>query len=933
MRPMRLELEGFTSFREKCEIDFSRLGLFAITGRTGAGKTSLLDAMTYALYGRTTRLNKAVKGLVSQGASGMSVSLCFRAGKDEYRVSRALRQSAATARLEKLEQGRWRSLSGSAADIGDRVARIIGLDFEAFSRTVILPQGRFDQFLRGSRKEQRETLDDLLDMRIYQRMTQLANTKKNLAGELAAAKLAEIDASATAGARAEEEREIARLMAEEERAADTVDRLRRAFPGALALAEERKTRQALANELRAMQTKLAEAEAAAHSAQRDLDGRRARAETLERDLAALDYDGEAHIRWARLEQAAVRRRDLGEQLAAHERRRSAEERKLRDAEKTVAIAAETLAAASRQLRDAEQLRTSAKAAFDELRARHGSADAIQHVCRDMENAHSAGGELPRLREGIARLETRLAALEAGCEASAQAAAQAEAELESWRANYERWLARDRVAVLRQGLKPGEPCPVCEQMVHSPPAPIDTKELERARARRDAAEVELRRRRDALAAARAEAGGLPDRIEAARRERALRESAMEAAVARASRILGAAVGEDAATPLEALAAKIRAAESAAGEAQAGYERSAASETRASRAFQEAVNRQNLAASQTANIDAVTAALNAEMASLEEALEGAPPLAEISARLAACEQARRKFAEFEAARSRHANEVREAEARAVRCAGDVEALRDAQSKCAAAIRELDREIAGLEEQLRGRLGGMETPAAGDEAGQLGGIQDAAQKDLEAVRSRVERRRWAIQAIDEKMARNQRLREEIAQHNAEEAQYRDLATWLNAANFQQYLMSSAFELLAYEGSRHLKDLSSGRYAFAYDEAEFKVIDTWNGGDSRSVNTLSGGESFLASLALALALAESIAELDPEGGAVALESLFLDEGFSALDAETQSRVADAMQVLQGSKRLIGVITHVQALADLMPARIEIERTLSGSRARQIAG
>jgi exonuclease SbcC len=209
-------------------------------------------------------------------------------------------------------------------------------------------------------------------------------------------------------------------------------------------------------------------------------------------------------------------------------------------------------------------------------------------------------------------------------------------------------------------------------------------------------------------------------------------------------------------------------------------------------------------------------------------------------------------------------------------------------------------------------------------------AGQKDLETVQVRVQRCRFAIQSVDERIARNQRLREEIARHKADEALYRDLATWLNASNFQQYLMSSAFELLAHEGSGHLKELSNGRYTFAYDDQEFQVIDQWNGGDSRSVNTLSGGESFLASLSLALALAESIAELNPAGGAVALESLFLDEGFSTLDAESQSRVADALQVLQGGKRLIGIITHVQALADQMPARIEVERTLSGSRVRR---
>src|SRR4029077_10581525 len=129
--------------------------------------------------------------------------------------------------------------------------------------------------------------------------------------------------------------------------------------------------------------------------------------------------------------------------------------------------------------------------------------------------------------------------------------------------------------------------------------------------------------------------------------------------------------------------------------------------------------------------------------------------------------------------------------------------------------------------------------------------------------------------------------ARYRAEEALYRDLATWLNAGNFQQYLMNSAFERLAHEGARHLKELSTGRYTFAYIATEFQAIAKWNGDDARSVNTLSRGESFLASLSLALALAESIAELTPAGCAVALESLFLDEGFSTLDAESQSRVA----------------------------------------------
>jgi exonuclease SbcC len=388
--------------------------------------------------------------------------------------------------------------------------------------------------------------------------------------------------------------------------------------------------------------------------------------------------------------------------------------------------------------------------------------------------------------------------------------------------------------------------------------------------------------------------------------------------------------DAAGRLRALSERIRTAELTVVEAQSSYEGALRDERSASQALQDAHYNRKLILSQIGNIDEVVVSLRKGIASLEEDLQGAPPLEEIAARLSAVNHARQERAGLEASRSRARNDLKQAEELAARCARDAEALQSVQTRCTTAIQELDVEIGGLAEQVRGHFGGLEAPDSQDEAAHIHSVRVAGQKDLETVQVRVQRCRFAIQSVDERIARNQRLREEIARHKADEALYRDLATWLNASNFQQYLMSSAFELLAHEGSGHLKELSNGRYTFAYDDQEFQVIDQWNGGDSRSVNTLSGGESFLASLSLALALAESIAELNPAGGAVALESLFLDEGFSTLDAESQSRVADALQVLQGGKRLIGIITHVQALADQMPARIEIERTLSGSRVRR---
>jgi exonuclease SbcC len=987
MRPMKLELKGFTSYRERTEIDFRRFDLFAITGQTGAGKTSLLDAMTYALYGKTSRLNRAGKDLISQGASAMSVSLHFRAGRDEYRVSRAINSSTVThwptanpwstatttVRLEKLEQGKWHSVTGSAGEIGQRVERIIGLDFDAFTKSVILPQGKFDQFLRGSRKEQRETLNDLLDGEVYQRMVQSANGKKSVAAELASAKQAELDPAATGEAKAEYDRELAVLAAEEERAADTVAGLQQALPHALTLREKRRARQAAGVELRATRTSMAEAEAARRNSLRERDCRHAVVEALKREITLLQYDGESHVRLARTEEKAIQRDQRVEELALQQRKRSIEETKLEASEKAVRSAENSLARVAARLAETEELRRSAKAAFSELTARHGSADAAEQAADELDRSRSADGEIPKLQEALACLEARAAASPAEGEAARRAVAEAETEREGALARYEYWRARDRAAGLRHDLKPGEPCPVCEQTVQSPPTPPDARELARARGRWDAAETALEKRRDGLAAWRAEADALPGRIDLERRKCELLRSAGESAAGRASRILGmpanggaagreddrrrktivrptsgAAGREDdrrrktivrptsgAAGLLRVLSERIRTAESAALEAQSSYERALEDERRASQALQDGQHDRKLILSQIANIDDQAVSLRKEIARLEEDLPGAQPLPQIAARVRVLDDARQKCAALEASLSGRQNELKQAEESAVRCAKDVEALQNAEIKCATAIEELDLEIGREAEQVRGLLGSLKlkAPDSQDEAAQIASVRVAAQKDLEAAQARVQRCRFANQSIDEKIARNQRLGEEIARYQAEEALYRDLAIWLNAGNFQQYLMNSAFERLAHEGSRHLKELSNGRYTFAYNASEFQAIDKWNGDEARSVNTLSGGESFLASLSLALALAESIAELNPASGAVALESLFLDEGFSTLDAESQSRVADALQVLQGGTRLIGVITHVQALADQMPAKIEIERTLSGSRVRQVKG
>jgi DNA repair protein SbcC/Rad50 len=159
------------------------------------------------------------------------------------------------------------------------------------------------------------------------------------------------------------------------------------------------------------------------------------------------------------------------------------------------------------------------------------------------------------------------------------------------------------------------------------------------------------------------------------------------------------------------------------------------------------------------------------------------------------------------------------------------------------------------------------------------------------------------------------------------RELGQLLGANNLQTYLLGDAMRVLVEDGSVHLQRLSDGRYRLRAEDLDFHVIDAWNGDAARSVKTLSGGETFLTSLALALALAERLADLAAGAhGHEALESLFVDEGFGAPDTEeTLETVVQAIEALQAHDRLVGIVTHLTPLAERMPAQIKVRKAPGG--------
>ncbi|MFO0612877.1 MAG: SbcC/MukB-like Walker B domain-containing protein [Polyangiaceae bacterium] len=163
-----------------------------------------------------------------------------------------------------------------------------------------------------------------------------------------------------------------------------------------------------------------------------------------------------------------------------------------------------------------------------------------------------------------------------------------------------------------------------------------------------------------------------------------------------------------------------------------------------------------------------------------------------------------------------------------------------------------------------------------------------------------------------------------------YADLASDLGTANFQQHLQASVVRELTEQASQRLDRLSRGRYRLVVEDEEFWVVDRENANASRPAATLSGGETFLASLGLALALSDQIQHA---AGAVRLESLFIDEGFGTLDAEALDVAAEAVEALEEGGRMVGIISHLPELNQRLRAELIVERRPSGSSVVALRG
>ena len=817
MRPLRLDMAGFTVFREETTVDFSDADYFALVGPTGSGKSTVLDAICFALYGTVPRWGGArgIANALAPSAAEARVRLVFESAGSRYVATRVVRRDGrgnvktAGAGLQLMPPGfdttrldtgmslddLGEVLAGTPAEMDRAVVDAVGLPYEQFTSCVVLPQGQFADFLHAKPATRQQILVNLLGLHVYEEVQNRATVRATRAD----AQLATVDQLLAGLADADDE---------------TVE-----------AAEERlKAMRALTHAVEKAVPQLRDV--------RENEARLAAArDALDAELALL-----AQVRTpagsAEVADAVAEARARAQEAAEGVRLAEEHEEKVRG---------ELVAAG-----DQGQLGL--------LLDRHQELDRMT-------------GQVERLAGDVSAAEAKWTEAVAAADVAEAAQAGARQVLEQARLDYAQAQTLDRAAALRVHLKAGDNCPVCEQPVATVPSvpagsavQIAEQTGKAARAAAEAAEAAFKQR-DAVA--RELERGL-DRKRAQHEQQLSRLAEVRAALVDSP-------GADAVQNRLAELAKL----------QRKLDRAGA-DVRAARQEQRRAQRAVVAADEQQR-----SAWRAFDLARDAVGRFAPPPADRDnlsgawATLVDWAQAERK---------RRQADRRKADAAVAEAHEETVRARDAIAVLFTA--------AGLSE-----------PAGRADADLIRSAAVAAERAEAAWQRLVDRREQARELNLQRVAllRDARVAKALAGH-------------LRANNFERWLLEEALDLLVDGASRILRELTGGQYDLMHDRGEFSVIDHHDADLQRGVRTLSGGETFQASLALALALSEQLAGMSTT--AASLESIVLDEGFGTLDAATLDVVAATLEGLAArGDRMVGVVTHVQALAERVPIRFEVHK------------
>ncbi|WP_407288942.1 AAA family ATPase [Streptomyces sp. BP-8] len=1045
MRLHRLTVTAFGPFGGTQTIDFDRLtrdGLFLLHGPTGAGKTSVLDAVCFALYGSVPGARQGGQALRSDLADPPTlteVTLELTVGERRLEITRLPEQprpkkrgsgttkEKAQSRLREFvpagtgAEGQWKALSRSHQEIGEEIGQLLGMSKEQFCQVVLLPQGDFARFLRADAEARARLLGRLFDTRRFAALEEQLNARRKSAADQVAAGDERLLALAHRMAQAAgESADLNELSGLADLAALPVPAQGRApaataavpaqtgaarrggrgrpaaaaaqdspapGPGDPGFADAVLVRAAVARvgareRLTVAQAAAGAAEAAEQSAARRLEQARERDRLQQRyadarrRAARLDVyaeEGErTRDRLARARAAAevapalalrdAAWRDLDAAQRAERERRAPLPPDLADAgpdqlaamERTLREELGALTAARRAERRAEDIAQERSALDREARADEQTLlDAAEWLAswdgarrahqQRIETAQEAATRAEQLGARIEPAAERLAAARRRDRLRDEAAA-ADRELLAARersaAAHEHWLdLKDRrlrgiAAELAEQLSQGRACAVCGATEHPRPARAGAGHVDRAaeeaalaahrRAEdtRQQAEAHGRSVNEALAAATAAAGDTPTAELAAQAEELRAEHARD----------------------HARGADLHAAREALGRAEREYERRRTEQQQAERrAAARTSHREALERERTALDEELTrargecASVTERAGRLERQVALLAAAAEASGTARSCaERIKEADAGASDAAFRAGFDTPQAAAEAL--------LRDEEWR--ALQQRLDdwqRETAAVEAELAdpAARAAAELPPAAPDAAQAA-HQDAAAR-LRSASTALATARERSAELDRLSARAEADARRLAPLRADHdriARLAALASGTSAENerrmrLESYVLAARLEQVAAAASARLHRMSAGRYTLVHSDERaggarrsglgLHVIDAWTGHE-RDTASLSGGETFFASLALALGLADVVTD---EAGGTRLDTLFIDEGFGSLDEQTLDEVLDVLDSLRERDRSVGIVSHVADLKTRIPAQLEVVKARSGSTVR----
>ena len=1018
MQPIQLKFRGINSYREEQTLDFSPMGkaaVFGIFGPTGAGKSTILDAITLALYGEVTRSKNKAQGVINQQEKQAAVSFIFRLGEYTYQVERTLVREKGkefSARVKSCRLLRLEDQVVLASDKTDEVTKgvvqLIGLKSDDFLRSVALPQGQFDRFLRLGAAERGKMLEHLFGLERYgAELQEKIKTYQELLqqkAETIAFRLEQMGDCSPKRRKAEREA-LAALQAEMEAAKTRWQQCNAAWQNWQALAAKQKELETA----KVQQQRLQQEEAAVAAARQEWET----AQKLEplrpqMEQAQADHQGLKQLEATlRQQKEAFHRQqaELSQQLALQQQcqelrstvydgwllriqeleqekanltQAEALRKQLTDAQQQMEILQQQQhhwqqqkTAWQQKQADWQQRQQQCLAALQQQREilqqkqdwQAGNAlwQSWQEQRRHQQELMKQKEEWQRQQQAVLAQLCQLAETPGASNLAARQGLQrAYEEAQQHYAAAKRQQEQLGAAQLAQGLQEGTPCPVCGS-VHHPHLAVATGETPDLAAAEEAYNLWLGRWKqgETLGERQEEIGR---RLAALAAEEAAQTPAWQEAEQAWQRWLA----DRPADYLTELERELQKAETA----SQGLE-----ETKGRLEQEEAVlqqQRQELQQEELTLTRQLTTAENqtTHLQAQLKALGAVRSLEAVLAELAAVQQKKDHLLQQEAAVQQRLavlqpqtaaaeKQYNESLGRQTALQQHLDTLKATLQKACAALgyamvneakgalrseaqqRALQETIQNhvqqqfaLQTKMQGLTAQLQEAEFRPEAGQE--YQEAlreAELQQETAIGRLAQQQNLVAELERLFPAWQTWQRQQSWLQKQQQEVKELLQLTKGGAFVNFLAEEYLGQVLLGANQYLARFSNGRFTLELRQMsqtagqEFFLRDAYNAGQLRPINTMSGGEIFLAALALALALSTQI-QLH---GKYELGFFFLDEGFGTLDAEKLDTLMNAVEKLPENGRLVGIITHVQEVKNRLPYYWEITPASisSGSKVR----